>query len=40
MDRIINMERKNRTNEDIVTTELVYMIKRVNITFETLYKKI
>ena len=31
LDRIINMERKNKTNEDIVTTELVYMIKRVRI---------
>ena len=29
MDRIINMERRNKTNEDIISTELVYMIKRV-----------
>jgi hypothetical protein len=29
LDRVINLERKPNTNDDSITTELVYMVKRV-----------
>ena len=31
LERIVNMERKNKTKEDVVSREMFYMIKRVQI---------